>query len=127
MNVVLCDEADLLRRELRLGMEAAGLRGVGEAADGIEAVRIAREPCPDAFVVDLSMPGRDGLELVPILRREHPDARIVVFSGFQAARVAAVALRQGADAYLEKGSPLDDLVARVSAGRASAESPASLV
>ena len=114
MNVVVCDDTEALRRELRIGLEAAGFAVVGEAGDGIEAQRVALEARPDALVVDLSMPGRDGLELLPILRREHPEARIVVFSGFEASRMADAAMRLGADAYVEKGRPFAELVSVLS-------------
>lgn len=114
MNVVVCDDTELLRRELCLGLEAAGFRVVGEACDGIEAERVALEARPDALVVDLTMPGRDGLELLPILRRDHPDARIVVFSGLEAEQMADAALHLGADGYVEKGRPLSELIAVLS-------------
>lgn len=114
MNLVLCDDAEPLRRELRLGLEEAGFCVVGEAGNGIEAEKVALEVRPDAFVVDLSMPGRGGFELLPILRRDHPDARIVVFSCFEAEGMADAALREGADAYVEKGRPLAELIAVLS-------------
>jgi signal transduction histidine kinase len=114
VRVLICDDAAALRRELRIGLEAEGFHVVGEAADGVEAEQIADELQPEAFVVDLSMPRRDGLELLPILRSRFPAARIVVFSGFEAGRMSSAALRLGADAYLEKGCPFDELVEALS-------------
>jgi DNA-binding response OmpR family regulator len=111
VRVLICDDAEVLRRELRIGLEAEGFQVVGEAADGIEAEQIADRLRPDAFVVDLSMPRRDGLELLPRLRGRFPAARIVVFSGFESGRMRAAALRLGADAYLEKGCAFESLVA----------------
>ncbi len=114
MRVLICDDAEVLRRELRIGLEAAGFQVVGEAADGIEAEQIADQLRPDAFVIDLSMPRRDGLELLPLLRDRFPAARIVVFSGFESGRMGSAALRLGADVYLEKGCAFAALVEALS-------------
>ncbi len=110
MRVLVCDDVAALRRELRIGLEAEGFDVVGEAGDGVEAEQLAGVLAPDGFVVDLSMPGRDGLELVGLLRDRFPAGRIVVFSGFDAARMGAAVLRAGADVYLEKGCAFAELV-----------------
>jgi signal transduction histidine kinase len=90
---------------------------VTETADGIHALEVAENTHPDAIVLDLSMPGRDGLEVLPDLRRLLPDARIVVFSGFEASRLADTARTLGADAYLEKGCKLSEVVDALTGGQ----------
>ena len=109
LRVLVCDDSDAVRSELRLGLESWGMLVI-EAADGIHALEVAHNARPDAVVLDLSMPGRDGLEVLPDMRRIAPEARIVVFSGFEAARMADTARALGADAYLEKGCKLVELV-----------------
>jgi len=82
---------------------------VGEAADGEAALEGMRATQPDVLVLDLSMPKVDGLEVIRTLQLELPEIRIVVASGFTAARLAPLALELGATAYLEKGMTAEEL------------------
>jgi CheY-like chemotaxis protein len=111
MRVLICDDNTVVRSEIRHGLESAGLEVVGEAGNGLEAERLAGELHPEAILLDLAMPGKDGIEVLPSLRERHPGARIVVFSGFEAAGLGRRVQELGADAYLEKGCPLEQLVA----------------
>jgi DNA-binding response OmpR family regulator len=120
MRVLICDDTPSVRHEVREGLESFGFDVVGEAADGVEGERLVDELVPDAVVLDLAMPERDGLELLPILRRRHPELRIVVFSGIHAGAAVDDVLASGADAYLEKGCPLSELVAALDAGTGAA-------
>jgi DNA-binding response OmpR family regulator len=120
MRVLICDDTPSVRHEVRESLESFGFDVVGEAADGVEGERLVDELVPDAVVLDLAMPERDGLELLPILRRRHPELRIVVFSGIHAGAAVDDVLASGADAYLQKGCPLSELVAALDAGTGAA-------
>ena len=86
---------------------------VGEAADGREGARMIAELQPDVVLLDLSMPEMDGLEAIPEISSSAPDTAIVVFSGFAAERMRDPALSSGADRYIEKGAPLDEVISTV--------------
>jgi DNA-binding NarL/FixJ family response regulator len=102
-RVVIADDHQLIRRLLRLALEAQPtLRIVGEAADGVQALELARALVPDLVVLDLAMPELNGLEVASALRASIPQCAILVFSAAEAARAEAAALRSGADRYLEK-------------------------
>jgi DNA-binding NarL/FixJ family response regulator len=104
-GVLVADDNGLVRRLLRLALEAHGsLEVVGEAADGHGAVALARALRPHVVVLDLAMPRMDGLEAAAAIREAIPGCRIVVFSSFDAARVAKFARRAGADCYVEKAA-----------------------
>jgi CheY-like chemotaxis protein len=78
---------------------------VGHAEEGAEALEMAERLCPDAVVVDLSMPaGMDGWEALPRLRSLLPDARIVVLSNFPELATLVQVLSAGWDAYLNKAA-----------------------
>jgi DNA-binding NarL/FixJ family response regulator len=79
---------------------------VGEAADGEQAVALARSLQPDLIVLDLAMPGMDGLQVATALREQQPQTAILVVSAFEAERLEAAALAAGADRYVEKGAGL---------------------
>jgi DNA-binding NarL/FixJ family response regulator len=110
ISVVVCDDVPELRRLARYVLEEDGdMRVVGEAGDGREAIDVIEQLQPDVVVLDLSMPELDGLEAIPLIHGVAPAAEIVVFSGFEEGKVAAVALSLKASRYVRKGAPLEDL------------------
>jgi DNA-binding NarL/FixJ family response regulator len=82
---------------------------VGEAADGLDAVQEASRMQPDVVLLDLAMPRMDGLQAIPAIRRRAPGAKIIVLSGYERRRAAAVATELGADGYLDKRTPIADI------------------
>jgi DNA-binding NarL/FixJ family response regulator len=101
-RVLLADDHELVRRLLRRAIGAhPSLEIVGEAADGSEAVDLARSLAPDVVVLDLSMPRMDGFAVAEALRQHLPGCAILVFSDLEAEHEALAA---GADRYLEKGA-----------------------
>jgi DNA-binding NarL/FixJ family response regulator len=114
IDVVVCDDVSEMRKLLRFALETdPGMRVVGEADNGRDGARVIAELQPDVVVLDLSMPEMDGLETIPEIASAAPDTGIIIFSGFAAERMEEPALESGADLYIEKGSPLDDIIAAV--------------
>lgn len=109
-RVFIADDVEALRVLWRqLLSEDADIEIVGDAGDGAAAITGVKATRPDVLVLDLSMPQVDGLEVIRTLRAQVPETRIVVASGFAAARLAPLALELGASAYFEKGAPVDTL------------------
>jgi DNA-binding NarL/FixJ family response regulator len=99
-----------LRELIRLGMEDdPGFEVVGEAGDGRGAIQGISETRPEAVLLDLSMPDIDGMEAIPEIRKDDPDVAIIVLSGFSADRMENRAIERGADGYVEKGTPIQEL------------------
>lgn len=110
ITVCLCDDVREFRELMRFGLsDDPRIEVVGEASDGLEAIDVVGQTRPDVVLLDLSMPGKDGLEVIEELRERSPASRIVVLSGFAAARMESVVLERGATRYLEKGTPLTDI------------------
>ena len=127
-GVLICDDNDAIRRLLTTIVAGdPGLRVVGEAADGNEAIIEALALHPDVILLDLAMPRRSGLEALPELRRVAPEARIVVLSGFTSANVAEEVVALGAASYVEKGADPAAIVAAITQALAplSLTTPAS--
>ena len=113
-RVLIVDDAANLRELLTLLLEVEDdFEVVGTAADGEQAIAAAELLQPDLVLLDLAMPVMDGLQALPVLRTHVPGARIVIFSGFEHEALATEALTAGADAYIEKGTSVTQLVARL--------------
>jgi DNA-binding NarL/FixJ family response regulator len=82
---------------------------VGEAGDGRSALEGIAETRPAAVLLDLSMPDMNGLEAILEIRKSDPDVAIIVLSGFTADRMGPPTLERGADRYIEKGTPMQEL------------------
>lgn len=109
-SVLLIDDHQRLRELYKIALQdERRLHVSAEAADGLEGARLAREMKPDLVVLDLSMPTRDGLQALQDIKRDVPDARIVVLSGFLRDRVEPLVLELGANAYVEKGLPIEEI------------------
>ena len=110
ISVYLVDDVPELRELIRFGMEEdPGFEIVGEAGDGKSALDGIAETRPAAVLLDLSMPDMDGLEAIPEIRKGDPDVAIIVLSGFSADRMGPPSLERGADGYVEKGTPIQEL------------------
>jgi DNA-binding NarL/FixJ family response regulator len=110
ISVYLVDDVPELRELIRYGMEEdPRFEIIGEAGDGRSALEGIAETHPAAVLLDLSMPDMNGLEAIPEIRGGDPDIAIIVLSGFSADRLGAKVIEQGADAYVEKGTPMQEL------------------
>ena len=89
------------------------MRIVGEAADGDEAVAVARRERPSVVVMDVRMPGRDGLSATAELVGALPDVRVLVLTTFDVDDYLYGALRAGASGFLLKNASPEDLIRAV--------------
>jgi DNA-binding NarL/FixJ family response regulator len=114
LRVFVADDVSDMRALVRFALEdAPDMVVVGEAGNGAEAVAGIGQTRPDVVLLDLSMPDLDGLEVIPVVLAESPNTGIVVFSGFEAARMRGPTSELGAHSYVEKGRPLDELRAAI--------------
>ena len=110
ISVFLVDDVPELRELIRLGMEEdPGFEVVGEAGDGRSALEGIAQTQPEAVLLDLSMPDMDGFQAIPQIREGDPEVAIIILSGFSAERMGPPAIERGADGYIEKGTPIQDL------------------
>ena len=128
-TVILADDHAIVRHGLRTLLEAEpGLSLVGEAEDGLAAIRLVEQLRPDILIVDLMMPGLNGLEVTRQVRKCSPQTRIIVLSMHANEAYVLEALRHGALGYVLKGSQVRDLVQatqQVAAGRRYLSPPLS--
>ena len=111
VRILLADDHRLVRQGLRALLDAEkDFAVVGEAADGLEAMRLVERLGVDVCVVDLTMPRLNGLEVTRQVSRKFPKVRIVVLSMHSSEPYVLQALRNGAAGYVLKDSCAEDLV-----------------
>jgi DNA-binding NarL/FixJ family response regulator len=114
IKVLLAEDHLIVRQALGgLIQRQAGVEVVGEAADGREAVRLAKELHPDIVLMDIGMPGLNGIEATRQIRSAVPGTRILALSVSTDPQMATEMLRAGASGYLIKTCGIDELVQAV--------------
>src|SRR5262245_59435681 len=98
IHVLIADDQQLVRAGFRMLIEAQrGFAVVGEAADGLEVVRLTRETRPDVALMDIRMPVMDGIEATRILAGSSDTAatRVIILTTFDLDQYVYEALRAG--------------------------------
>ncbi len=119
IRIVIADDHSVVRRGLQMFLELdPELVVVGEAADGAEAVHLARLLLPDIVLMDLLMPVMDGITATAMIRRELPDTEVLALTSVLEDASVVGAVRAGAIGYLLKDTQADALCQAIKAAAA---------
>jgi len=110
LRILLADDHLIFRQSLKGLLEREGFQIIGEAADGQEAVRRARDLSPDVAVLDLAMPLLNGLDAAREIVRASPKTRPILLTMHAEDPYVMEALRAGIKGYVLKTQPSTDLV-----------------
>ncbi|HYD95811.1 MAG TPA: response regulator [Noviherbaspirillum sp.] len=122
ISVLLVDDHTLFRSGIRsLLQRNSDFVVVGEAADGIDGIKRAKQLRPDVVLLDLNMPGMSGLETLQLLLQDCPDTAVILLTVSEEADDLTAALQAGARGYLIKNIDADYLVRAIR--RAAAGEP----
>ena len=114
ITLVLADDHSLVRQGLRALLESEhGFRVIGEAATGIETIRMVERLRPQVLVLDLMIPELNGLDVIRQLTKRTPETRVVVLSMHKDESYVIQALKNGATGYVLKDSSAHELVKAV--------------
>jgi two-component system response regulator NreC len=116
LRILLADDHGIVRRGLKSLLESQpGLEVVGEAADGLEALRLCGELSPDLLIIDISMPLMNGIEVASRAQKLEPAPAVIILSMHADESYIMRALGAGARGYLVKDATDEDLLPAVRA------------
>lgn len=110
ISIVIVDDHSVVRAGLVSLLKGKDIEVIGEASSGQEAVARTVELKPDAVLMDIRMVDGDGLSALQELRQVAPDTRVVMLSTYDNPTYIARSLALGADDYVLKGSPREEIV-----------------
>ena len=114
ISVLIVDDHPIVREGLHaLISTEPNMQIVGEAANGVDAVRMVRELKPDVILLDLMMEPMSGIEAIERIKADNPNARILALTSFAEDEIVFPAIKAGALGYLLKDSAPNDLLQAV--------------
>lgn len=126
IKILVVDDSEQVRQDLKMALGLVeGLEVVGEAADGLEAVHQAEKLSPDVVLMDLEMPRMDGFEATRQIKDRCLARGVVALTVYSDDTARERADRVGADAFVEKGTPLQTLGAIIRQVWSEESSPGS--
>ena len=109
--MLLADDQPLLRTGFRMILKSdEGIDVVAEAADGVEAIALARQLCPDVVLMDVRMPGTDGIEATRQVTALPGAPRVVVLTTFDLDEYVVAAIGAGASGFLLKDAAPEEML-----------------
>jgi two-component system, NarL family, response regulator LiaR len=119
IRILVVDDHSVVRKGLRQFMaDEPELEIIGEAANGADALRLARELKPDVVLMDLLMPGMNGIEATAAIRRELPEVEVIALTSVLEDTSVVDAVRAGAIGYLLKNKEAGELIQAIKAAAA---------
>lgn len=108
-SALVVDDHPFIRATVCMLLRQEDLEVVGQADNGIDAVRLAREQAPDLIVLDIAMPGLEGLEVITRLKAMQRPAKVVVLTSHLAEAYSLRCMQAGAVGYVSKNDDLSEL------------------
>ena len=107
-QIMIVEDNPRARQALKALMSMqTGIKVTGDASNGLKAINAIEQQHPDLILMDMRMPVMDGLEATKIIKANWPQIKVVVMTMYPACRLDAFGA--GADAFLIKGCPLEEL------------------
>ncbi|MGA9120828.1 MAG: response regulator transcription factor, partial [Bacteroidota bacterium] len=113
-RILIADDHGVVRSGVRALLQSSSeYRVVAEAADGEEAIALAKRHAPDIVMMDISMPKMNGIEATRVLRKEVPGARIIILTVHEDEEYVYQMLKAGASGYVLKSAGKKEIFAAI--------------
>jgi two-component system response regulator NreC len=112
-RLLLVDDHAIVRRGLRMILEARGFHAIVEAGSGIEALNLLKEFTPDVVILDIALPGMRGIDLASEILRLHPETKVIFLTMHKDEEYVHQAMSIGASGYLLKDCMDTEIVVAV--------------
>jgi len=109
-KILLADDHAIVREGLRsLILKVNSLEVIGEAGDGIEAIKMAKEIKPDLIIMDILMPNLNGIEATKQIKKQNPQIKVIIVSAHSTRKFVSEAIKAGANGYVPKECCFEEL------------------
>jgi len=116
IKLLLVEDHEMTRMGLQIGIgKSEKLSLIGEAVDGLTAVKMAEQLLPDVILMDIGLPEIDGIEATKRIKNINKDIKILMFTSRESENDVFAALAAGADGYITKGTNLGQLIMAIEA------------
>lgn len=110
MRVLIVDDHPLICQAIRQALASLGFEAVGEASDGVDALRLIKALVPDMVILDIGLEKLDGLSVLKRITREKLNTRVLVYTSQVKENYATRCLHAGASGFVSKSDPIAKLI-----------------
>jgi len=111
-KIMIIEDNQRARLALKaLVSQQAGIKVISEASNGQEAIQSIKEQLPDVVIMDMRMPVMNGLEATKFIKSKWPQVKVIILTMYP--DYQADVMKAGADAFLLKGCPVEELMAQI--------------
>lgn len=110
-KILLVDDEVHVRKFIGLILKQLGAKSIFEAANGRDAVEVFKKESPNLVLLDVNMPIQDGIQTLKEIRTLSTDCAVVMLTSLANRQTVEEALNQGADNYIRKDTPKDEILA----------------
>jgi len=115
IRIVIVEDHTIVREGLRPLLEGRGVEVIGEAGDGLEAVKLVKELSPQVVIMDVGLPRLGGIEAARRIVKGNPDMKVIMLTIHDEPQYVFKSLEAGAKGYLVKEAPLEELMTAIKA------------
>lgn len=111
IRVAICDDHEVVRAGIKMMLsDEIDMEVSAEAANGREALDIARKDQCDVMLLDINMPGQNGIDTLRAIKQGQPNLPVLMLSGYASKQYAVNVLKMGANGYLNKDSETGEII-----------------
>ncbi len=110
MKVLIVDDSAIVQERLMsLFDDQKGIQIVGQAQNGIEALKFIKQHKPNAVILDIRMPGGNGIDVLQHIKQIDPSIKVIMFTNYPYSQYRKKCLESGADYFLDKSAEFNKI------------------